>query len=212
MRTNPHRPQKLLRTLVLSVVLAAPAAAIAAEPVEDATSSGGKTRATATTDDRDGLLANTFPGTRGPIKKLVEEAGRPVHPVATAVDYGNELNAFGNARGRPHEGQDIFAPAGTKLVAVSDTEVVDGGSDGGRGNWLSLYDPERDQTYNYFHMIAPAVVGTGEKVNAGRKVGELGCTGSCSGEHLHFEIREGRDPYGTAIDPLPFLGKADGAG
>ncbi len=56
-------------------------------------------------------------------------------------------------------------------------------------------------------MVAPALVEVGERVDAGTKVGEVGCTGSCYGEHLHFEVREGRGPYGTAIDPMPYLSK-----
>lgn len=54
-------------------------------------------------------------------------------------------------------------------------------------------------------MIEPAAVQAGEKLEVGDRVGEVGCTGSCYGDHLHFEVRAGRDPYGTASDPLPLL-------
>ncbi len=115
---------------------------------------------------------------------------------------------FGAARsGHVHEGQDVFAPSGTPLVAVAEGEVVEVGTDSGRGNYVSIYDPARDQTFNYFHMIEPASVKQGEKVDAGQEVGAVGCTGSCFGEHLHFEVHEGRDPYGPAVDPLPLLEK-----
>ena len=136
-----------------------------------------------------------------------ERAEGPVHPVAAPVTYGSAEAAFGNARGRPHEGQDIFAPAGTPLVAPVDGVVVDGGNDGGRGNWVAIYDPRREQTYSYLHMIEPAAVAPGEKVAAADRIGKVGCTGSCFGDHLHFEIREGRGPYGTAVDPMPLLEK-----
>jgi murein DD-endopeptidase MepM/ murein hydrolase activator NlpD len=55
------------------------------------------------------------------------------------------------------------------------------------------------------HMIAPASVKTGERVEAGQRLGGLGCTGSCWGDHLHFEIRDGRGSEGEAHDPLPHL-------
>jgi murein DD-endopeptidase MepM/ murein hydrolase activator NlpD len=55
------------------------------------------------------------------------------------------------------------------------------------------------------HMIAPAIVGAGDEVNAGERLGAVGCTGSCWGDHLHFEIREGRGIGGQAQDPLPML-------
>jgi murein DD-endopeptidase MepM/ murein hydrolase activator NlpD len=53
----------------------------------------------------------------------------------------------------------------------------------------------------YAHL-ARADVSVGEHVLKGERIGVAGCTGSCSGTHLHFEIRRGGDP----INPLPFLG------
>lgn len=140
------------------------------------------------------------------VKEAVKPQG-PFKPVKAAVDYGSAEAAFGNARGRPHEGQDIFAPAGTPVIAPDRAVVLETGGGDDRGNWAALYDPKRELTYVYFHMVAPAKVSAGEKLDPGRKVGEVGCTGSCWGDHLHFEVREGKDPYATPIDPLPLLEK-----
>jgi murein DD-endopeptidase MepM/ murein hydrolase activator NlpD len=136
-----------------------------------------------------------------------ERLDGPFHPVVSdAIDFGEAGAQYGAARsGRTHEGQDMMVPTGTPLVAVADGEVVEVGSDGGRGNYVSIYDPAEDRTYNYFHLVRPAAVQQGEKVKAGQEVGAVGCTGSCFGDHLHFEVREGRDPYGPAIDPMPIL-------
>lgn len=138
-----------------------------------------------------------------------ERLDGPFHPVvADVIDYGESGAQFGAARsGRTHEGQDMMVPTGTPLVAVAEGEVVEVGSDGGRGNYVSIYDPEEDRTYNYFHMVRPASVQQGEKVKAGQDVGAVGCTGSCFGDHLHFEVHEGRDPYGPVVDPMPILAK-----
>ena len=125
---------------------------------------------------------------------------REVFPMRAEPEYGDGLDA-----GRGHEGQDLFAPAGTPLVAVADSIVIEVGSDGGRGNYVSIYAPAAKRTYNYFHMLGPARVRSGQRVPAGRKLGELGCTGSCWGDHLHFEVRRGRDPYGPVLDPVPVL-------
>ena len=138
-----------------------------------------------------------------------ERLDGPFHPVVIdSVDYGESAAQFGAARsGHVHEGQDVFAPSGTPLVAVADGEVVEAGTDGGRGNYVSVYDPAEKRTYNYFHMVEPASVKQGETVRAGDELGGVGCTGSCWGDHLHFEVHEGRDPYGPAVDPLPLLQK-----
>ena len=113
--------------------------------------------------------------------------------------YGDGLDA-----GRGHEGQDMFAAAGTPLVAVANSVVIESGSDGGRGNYISIYDPAAKRTYNYFHMLGPALARRGERVRAGEELGELGCTGSCWGNHLHFEVgwpRPLRAGSGPDADP-----------
>ena len=130
----------------------------------------------------------------------------PFVPIVGKMDYGTAENAFGAARsGHMHAGHDMFAAAGTPLIAVADSVVADVGSDGGQGNYVHLYDPKRKQTYIYMHMIEPAKVKAGDEVSAGEQVGGLGCTGSCFGDHLHFEIRDGRGMVGEAHDPLPSL-------
>ncbi len=130
----------------------------------------------------------------------------PFVPIIGKVDYGTADNGFGAARsGHTHAGQDMFAPAGTPEVAVTDAVVLETGNDGGQGNYVYLYDRKRDRTYVYMHMIAPPVVKPGEQVKAGQHLGDLGCTGSCWGDHLHFEIRDGRGYEATARDPLPLL-------
>jgi murein DD-endopeptidase MepM/ murein hydrolase activator NlpD len=127
-------------------------------------------------------------------------------PLVGPIDDGTAENAFGATRsGHAHAGQDMFAPAGTPEVAAADGVVAETGNDGGQGNYVYLYDPERDRTYVYMHMIAPAVVERGDRVRAGEKLGGLGCTGSCWGNHLHFEIRLGKGITGEPIDPMPYL-------
>ena len=128
------------------------------------------------------------------------EPSGPYLPLTAPLDIGDGLGA---ARG--HEGVDLFGPIGTELVAVSGGEVIETGSDGGRGNYVSIYSPGRGHTYNYFHMNGPALVAPGEKVRAGQVVGHLGCSGSCYGAHLHFEARDGRSPYAPVLDPIPML-------
>jgi murein DD-endopeptidase MepM/ murein hydrolase activator NlpD len=124
-----------------------------------------------------------------------------VYPLPFVAEYGDGLGA-----GRGHEGQDMFAPAGTPELAVADAIVLEAGyDDGGSGNTVSIYDPVADRTYNYFHMLETPMVSAGDHVTAGQQLGKLGCTGSCWGDHLHFEERVGRGTWGPVEDPRPLL-------
>jgi murein DD-endopeptidase MepM/ murein hydrolase activator NlpD len=52
----------------------------------------------------------------------------------------------------------------------------------------------------YAHL-ASVRVAAGDAVWSGELLGEAGCTGWCTGTHLHFELRS----YGIAFDPSPLL-------
>jgi murein DD-endopeptidase MepM/ murein hydrolase activator NlpD len=137
------------------------------------------------------------------------ERSGPFHPVRARVTYGD---GFGASRvGRMHEGQDIFAPEGTPLVAVRDGTVLESGGGDERGNYVAIYSPAVRQTYVYLHMQDVAAVRPGRHVRAGQAVGKLGCTGSCFGAHLHFEVRRGRGVRAEPQDPLPLLRRWHGA-
>jgi murein DD-endopeptidase MepM/ murein hydrolase activator NlpD len=137
-----------------------------------------------------------------------------VFPILGPHDFGDKLARFGAPRyGHIHEGQDIFGKAGTTEVAVHDGIVVDRGKnsdpdDGGRGNYLAIYSPDDNHSFVYMHMLKPPPVTLGDHVHAGQVIGQLGCTGSCEGPHLHFEVRAGKASLGAdtkPLDPLPFL-------
>jgi murein DD-endopeptidase MepM/ murein hydrolase activator NlpD len=139
----------------------------------------------------------------------------PYFPVVTDnPDYGESDARFGAGRsGHVHRGQDVFAKPGTPLVAVRDGIVIDGGGGKsfyayGGGNSIVIYSPVDDRSYVYLHMLHPSPLRAGETVRAGQPVGQVGCSGSCWGPHLHFEIRLGRIARGVerkAIDPLTLL-------
>jgi murein DD-endopeptidase MepM/ murein hydrolase activator NlpD len=52
----------------------------------------------------------------------------------------------------------------------------------------------------YAHLASYSVK-PGETVNAGEAIGIAGCTGLCTGTHLHFEVRIS----GTPVDPMQWL-------
>jgi murein DD-endopeptidase MepM/ murein hydrolase activator NlpD len=52
----------------------------------------------------------------------------------------------------------------------------------------------------YAHL-SWVTVKEGDHVVTSQKLGDAGCTGYCTGTHLHFEMRE----HGEAFDPAPLL-------
>jgi murein DD-endopeptidase MepM/ murein hydrolase activator NlpD len=134
-------------------------------------------------------------------------APESVFPVrGHAVDFGESDARFGAWRGgHVHEGQDIFAPAGTTIVSLRNGTVVEKGDDGGRGNYVAIWNGETRRTFVYLHMIRPTPLRLRSRVRAGQRIGAVGCTGSCWGDHLHIEMRRGRGTTGRPLDPLPQL-------
>jgi murein DD-endopeptidase MepM/ murein hydrolase activator NlpD len=49
--------------------------------------------------------------------------------------------------------------------------------------------------------LSSFAVSSGQPVTRGALIAAVGCTGYCTGPHLHFEVRVN----GTAVDPMPFL-------
>jgi murein DD-endopeptidase MepM/ murein hydrolase activator NlpD len=117
---------------------------------------------------------------------------------------------FGAPRdgGRIHEGFDIVAKCGAKLVAVTDGKVIRRGFDPVLyGNYVLLSGNGEGRTYFYAHLVRPPAVKVGEQVGAGQFVGNEGKTGNAAtiGCHLHFEIRD----HGRPINPEPLVRKWD---
>lgn len=96
-----------------------------------------------------------------------------------------------------HGGIDLAAPFGTPVYAASAGTVAASGY-GAFG--LNVWTVSGNSTVIYGHLSRAAVV-PGQTVQPGQLLGSVGCTGICTGPHLHFEVRLG----GQAVDPLALL-------
>jgi murein DD-endopeptidase MepM/ murein hydrolase activator NlpD len=111
-----------------------------------------------------------------------------------------------------HGALDIGVPTGTLVYAVEDgiiDQIGQGCSEGywncggGFGNYVSI-DHHNDFYTNYAHL-SEVRVKKGEFVNRGDVIGVSGNTGSSTGAHLHFEVRQGGWLAPTTFDPLPYI-------
>ncbi|HWI07974.1 MAG TPA: M23 family metallopeptidase [Solirubrobacteraceae bacterium] len=131
-----------------------------------------------------------------------------IFPVRGRHSYGAGQAMFGAARnGRAHEGQDVFARCGTRLVAARGGVVKLNQTHDAGGNYVVIDGEGTDVDYAYMHLRDRSPLQTGARVRTGQLVGHVGDTGEANGCHLHFEMWSGPgwNTGGAAFDPLPFL-------
>ncbi|HEY8639914.1 MAG TPA: peptidoglycan DD-metalloendopeptidase family protein [Solirubrobacterales bacterium] len=131
-----------------------------------------------------------------------------IFPVRGPHNFGGPEGRFGAARdGHTHQGQDVMADCGTKLVAARGGTVQYAGYQGAAGNYIVIDQKGSGEDNAYMHLAAPSPLATGDRVRTGQYIGDVGDTGDARGCHLHFEVwsapgwYEGGQPY----DPLPLL-------
>jgi murein DD-endopeptidase MepM/ murein hydrolase activator NlpD len=113
---------------------------------------------------------------------------------------GSVWGGFGPRWGSFHKGIDIGAGAGTAVTAAASGQVVlSTFSNNGYGSYIIVQHADGSQTL-YAHLLE-RYVALGQYVNQGEVIGSVGCSGWCSGNHLHFEVIIG----GFVVDPLSYL-------
>jgi murein DD-endopeptidase MepM/ murein hydrolase activator NlpD len=116
---------------------------------------------------------------------------------------GNLGSPFGPRWGRFHDGIDIEGWAHTRVHAALSGEVI-------RVGWLAGYEGyglviklrHANGIVTMYAHLAQAFVERGDRVAEGQLIGRAGCTGSCTGVHLHLQVWLD----GKLTDPLRFLG------
>jgi murein DD-endopeptidase MepM/ murein hydrolase activator NlpD len=143
---------------------------------------------------------------------LVPAAGaRLTEPVAKLPDRelffvplnGNLGSPFGMRWGRMHQGIDIEGWAHTRVhAAVSGLVMAVGWLRNYEGYGLVIKIRHDYGIVTMYAHLARAFVKRGDRVAEGQLIGRAGCTGSCTGVHLHFQVWV----HGKLTNPLRFLG------
>lgn len=99
-----------------------------------------------------------------------------------------------------HLALDIAAPAGHRVIASDDGVVTWAGWRNNGGGLVVVIDHGNgiQTAYNHLGVIDVAV---GQAVARGEKIASVGCTGNCTGPHVHFEVIVG----GVIVNPLRYL-------
>lgn len=112
---------------------------------------------------------------------------------------GDVTSEFGQRWGRLHEGFDLANAVGTPILAATDGEVRFARAESGYGLTVKIdHGDEVETTYSHLSAVE---VAPGDTVTAGDRIGAMGCTGSCTGPHVHVEVRRS----GTPMDPRTVL-------
>jgi murein DD-endopeptidase MepM/ murein hydrolase activator NlpD len=100
--------------------------------------------------------------------------------------FGMRNNPFGRGF-EMHTGIDIGAPMGSTVTASAPGRIIYAGWEGGYGNTIII--DHGGATSTLYAHLSQIFISQGQDVQRGQAIGAVGCTGNCTGPHLHFEIR-----------------------
>lgn len=168
-------------------------------------------------------------GSGGGSGSEVEGNSKAVFPLPDNY-FDSYEDTWDAARGRGHEGTDMFAPDGTPIHSITAGKVVPvSGSDSEGwnelGGWVTMIEATEDvgpiktgDILYYAHQVEPSPLKPGDTVQAGDVIGKVGSTGEGPsgtilpdgrGEHLHLGWYEAAGTRSSAasgaMDPYPLL-------
>ncbi|CAM2907736.1 M23 family metallopeptidase [Acinetobacter celticus] len=89
-------------------------------------------------------------------------------------------------RAENHSGLDMSAPSGTPIYATGPGIVTKSGWGTGYGQYVEINHGNGYLT-RYAHA-SRLIARVGDSVQAGEQIANVGCTGRCTGPHLHYEV------------------------
>jgi Peptidase family M23 len=164
------------------------------------------------------LVASTPSGAKvanarsGDVRRDAFDLEPAVFPIKGKHNYGGAGNRFGAPRsGHRHQGQDVMAKCGTKLVAARGGVIKAKQYQSAAGYYLVINAADTGVDMAYMHLKHPSPYSEGDRVHTGDQIGVVGETGDATACHLHFEEWHSPGWYtgGSPFDPLRDLRKWD---
>lgn len=114
---------------------------------------------------------------------------------------------FGNDAGRWHPGIDVGILRSPVVRAAQSGRVIAVGARRGFEGYGNVVEVALGQGYValYAHLAGWRVK-VDDEVVPGQRIGTAGCTGWCTGTHLHFELRH----RGRPVNPLRYRAQKSG--
>lgn len=125
---------------------------------------------------------------------------RPVWPAQGAI-----TSPFGRDGYRWHPGIDIGSLRSLTVRAAQSGIVEKVGEPAGFEGYGNIVEVKAGPYDELYAHLAAWRVHVGQRLWAGEHIATAGCTGSCSGTHLHFEVRyrgAAVSPFLTVLRPL----------
>lgn len=119
--------------------------------------------------------------------------------------YGYRIHPISGAN-QLHNGMDIGAPEGTKVMAGLTGTVTTSAYNDSYGNYVVIKD-SKGYELRYAHLSSRSV-SAGASVTKGEEIGLVGNTGNSTGSHLHIELLKN----GERLNPIFYLETGEGAG
>ncbi|MBI5078786.1 M23 family metallopeptidase [Candidatus Saganbacteria bacterium] len=129
----------------------------------------------------------------GPAPRIAENLVWP-------VSGGSVSSGFGIRRNGKHDGIDITAREGTKIVAASGGTVIFSGW-GPSGYGFIVVIKHSEELVTVYAHNKKNLVERGQSVARGQAIALVGHSGRAEASHCHFEVRVSR----VAYDPMEYL-------
>lgn len=101
-----------------------------------------------------------------------------------------------------HLAVDLAAPAGNPVLAAASGTVTWAGWRTNGGGLVVEIDHGNGLHTVYNHLGA-ILVAAGDSVTRGQRIASVGCTGNCTGPHVHFQV----SVNGVFVNPLRYISR-----
>ena len=148
-------------------------------------------------------LFSAYNDTKGNLQMFATPVEFNLYSSVTSY-YGYRLHPISGAN-QLHNGMDIGAPEGSKVMAGLTGTVVTSAYNDSYGNYVVIKD-SKGYELRYAHLSSRSV-SAGSAVTKGDEIGLVGSTGNSTGSHLHIELLKN----GERLNPIFYLETGEGS-